>query len=190
MKKTLSLSILMLLTFGATPLALAQWFPGNGILWIKHMDTPGVDSASRYTAGTYNGRSGHLDTLTGLKWATNNQNTSVQWAIDNSYGEPTWNGTSYTYPSGRVATDYPAFKHCTDLGGGWRLPTRKELQSIISRAKTLSPYSFLPNVASARYWSSGQYRANTANAWLATMGVGQVYDYSKNGSSRALCVSE
>jgi len=82
--------------------------------------------AGRYMAG--NGTV--LDTKTGLTWEQPASTTNVVWSAAKSY--------------------------CTGKGTGWRLPTIKELLSIVDFGKTTSPKidSMFAGTVSNTYWSS------------------------------------
>ena len=82
--------------------------------------------AGRYMAG--NGTV--LDTKTGLVWEQPTSTTIMVWPAAKSY--------------------------CTAKGTGWRLPTIKELLSIVDFAKTTSPKidSIFTGTMSNVYWSS------------------------------------
>ena len=182
----ISLSVMIWATYAATTWKAWWW-----VKWIAEND-----QSTRFTDFTTNtsdyGTWYYLDTYTNLKWAAQDSWTGLVWSTNSSYTEPTWNWTSYTYPSWRTDTDYPAFKHCTDKWSGWRLPTKRELFSIMTDKKPdwMSYYTALPSITNSGYWSSTTYDANTAGAWYGNFNGGYTYYYNKTNTNRILCIHD
>ena len=68
----------------------------------------------------------------------------------------------------------------------WRLPTIKELASIVDRSRSYPAIdlTYFPVTESTDgYWSSITYVADTSTAWYAHFGVGVMYPVSKTGYS-------
>jgi hypothetical protein len=66
--------------------------------------------------------------------------------------------------------------------GQWRLPTRKELESLVNRGEAnsatwLGTKGF--SAVQAYYWSSTTYAYNAGYAWDVFMNDGYVYGYGK-----------
>jgi len=108
------------------------------------------------------------DNLTGLMWTkdANLPGTSKTWqeALDYVKGINTGTYSNFGY---------------TD----WRLPNRKELQSLIDRNRynpTLPSGHPFTNVQGVYYWSSTSYAISSYNAWIVSMGYGYVDDVSKS----------
>lgn len=140
-----------------------------------------------------------LDTVTGLCWTKNLNiaNGTRQWALDNSYPEPTWTGTGYSWPSGRSETDYPAFNECNQLSIGgnsdWRLPTRAELLTLIheigpsgTTCTTLTNFGF--ENCQTMYWSSNQRGSSPSLAFGVLLNAGVSYGLVKSVSFYVACV--
>jgi hypothetical protein len=129
-----------------------------------------------------------LDTVTNRCWQKDlNSIGTKQWATNSAYTEPTWNLTNnnYTYPVGRVKSDYPAFEYCDDLvlGGNsnWKLPSRKELFTLTdeiggsgSTCTTLTGFGFT-NCQNSYYRLNLEFAAFTTLAWIV--------DFNSNGGS-------
>ena len=81
---------------------------------------------------------------------------------------------------------YPAMDECKAKGSGWRLPNLLELDSIRDQAKGAAPYSRLPGIASAPYWSSSE--SSDTYAYGLAFHLGGVASYSKTDSYRVRCV--
>ena len=143
-----------------------------------------------------------LDTVTGLTWDLNmNHNgATLKWALDNGYAEPIWNQTtkSYMWSSGRVDSDYPAFKYCNDLVLGdyddYRLPSRDELMTLIdeiggsgSTCSTLSTFGFT-NCQNDYYWTEDEYKPSTSHAWTVYFYNGVDYSFDKSYDFYVVCV--
>ncbi len=102
------------------------------------------------------------DTTTGLDWAVYNQ-TELPWQEALVYAE--------------------------SLGDGWRLPTDKELETIIDRGK-LYPATELPSLLLTSYWTATEYAGSTPFAWRVSLNLGDVYITSKTTSCQVVCVRD
>jgi hypothetical protein len=115
---------------------------------------------------TDNGDETVTDNLTGLMWK---KDANAGADCGTTPGTATW---ANALISAKTCNDN-SFAGYTD----WRLPTVKELESLISDdAKdpvlpTGHPFS---NLQSYGYWSSTTYSANTSNAWYVGLNVGVV----------------
>jgi hypothetical protein len=97
---------------------------------------------------------------------------------------------------------YDATKICTTAGG--RLATRYELKNtIIKCGGMIDEYDQnIKNKAFQKcyekdgfsniydYWSSTSCRTNKADAWVAYIGSGNVYNYDKNEKSYVRCIKD
>lgn len=142
-----------------------------------------------------------LDTVTGLCWDKHMSRTgsTIAWSTNTAYPEPTWTGTSYNWPIGRVDTDYPAFNFCDDLtvGGNtdWRVPTLDELLSLsneidpkFSTCITLESFGFT-NCQDIDYWASDLYVFDTTKAWAIGMDrVNDDFHVKTNSLYYLICV--
>jgi len=110
--------------------------------------------------------------------ATNN-NSTKQWKIENTGGEPVWDDTNKIYGYGsETSADYPAFAWVegVDYKGydDWRLPTKVELTQLYVDGLTYIGY------ASSTYWSATE--SSAAYAWRVRFSDGYVYSYHKTSS--------
>jgi hypothetical protein len=66
--------------------------------------------------------------------------------------------------------------------GDWRLPTKKELLSIVDngRFKPAVDPRFFPNTLSLHYWSSSPYSEDENSAWQVFFLYGEAYPNNKN----------
>ncbi|MDD2365137.1 MAG: DUF1566 domain-containing protein [Desulfuromonadaceae bacterium] len=128
---------------------------------------------------TDNGNGTVTDNLTGLIWLKNANCTDTAGGIAKSSGYLTWNN-AITWSSALSAgtcglTD-------SSRAGQWRLPNRKELQSLVDRSQANPalpaghPFS---GVRSNFYWSSTSYAVNSTYACFVYMFNGHVYNHSK-----------
>jgi|Laugresbdmm110sd_1035091.scaffolds.fasta_scaffold05344_3 hypothetical protein len=69
-------------------------------------------------------------------------------------------------------TWYDAKKACTDLGNGWRLPTKDELNLLYINKDKIGGF------ADYYYWSSTEY--NNSYAWIQDFDGGKQYDDYKS----------
>jgi len=133
----------------------------------------------RFTAA--NGRV--VDNLTGLIWLQNANCKETINGVAKGNGYLTWLDAlswSSSLASGKCGlTD-------GSIASQWRLPTRKELQTIIDASKSnpavpaSHPFS---NVQISSYWSSTTYAESTTFAWFTYLGDGAV-DYDNKTSNR------
>ena len=72
----------------------------------------------------------YLDSVTWLAWAKEVKE-ELAWATSNAHQQPIWNWTEYSYPSW-PESEYPAFEYCRSLGSKWRIPTTKELVTLVT----------------------------------------------------------
>ena len=71
----------------------------------------------------------------------------------------------------------------------WRLPTRKELKSIVDYGKSNPAiYSVFINVTSSVYWSSTTNVSSSSDAWYVHFYSGNDYWNSKGNGFRVRCV--
>jgi hypothetical protein len=126
-----------------------------------------------------------IDNVTGLMWQDNSEAKTVTkpWVTQANYNAGKYNDTS-----GDTAATY-----CSNLTLGsyedWRLPTRKELLSIVDLGRfnpSLDP-EFL-NFASSYYWSSTTNANNSGNAWFVNFFYGNQHYGTKYDDYYVRCV--
>jgi formylglycine-generating enzyme required for sulfatase activity len=109
------------------------------------------------------------DTKTELTWQQAIPSTTYTWA------------DAKTYCAGVGAS----------LGGtGWRLPTCKELQTIVDDSRTnpaIDPNAF-PSTPSAWFWSSSPVAGSSSGAWLVSSFYGFTYGSAFPYPSFVRCV--
>ena len=73
--------------------------------------------------------------------------------------------------------------------GDWRLPTKKELVSLVDFS-TSSPASEFPELSSSTtyFWSSTTYKGAITKAWDTRFSDGRTYYSTKSDTQSALCV--
>ena len=99
---------------------------------------------------------------------------NLEWQAEDDEIERTW----------QEAINYAAF-----LGNRWRLPTIKELFSIIDFTAH-NPACKIKTCRSSYYWSSSPYAYNSDSAWAVNLGYGFVYDYDKGNHNYVRCVRD
>ena len=105
--------------------------------------------------------------------------------------------TALTWQRNVVATTYTwagAATYCQNfnLGGMvWRLPTVKELQSLVD-IRAVSPPAIdtvaFPNTPANYFWSSSPYAANTSFAWVVDFNGGDTTTNNVPPSYQVRCV--
>jgi hypothetical protein len=109
------------------------------------------------------------DTITSLKWQQNVDANAFTW------------GDAHTYCSGLSLA-----------GGGWRLPSRIELLSIVDFTApnpAIDTRAF-PGTPQAKFWSASPVADETASAWAVDFGFGNGLAYAAptTASNRVRCV--
>ncbi len=108
------------------------------------------------------------DKTTGLTWQDNSASKTVQ---------KTWSG---------------AKEYCENLTLGgyddWRLPSIRELQSIVNMRYVPAIKSGFKNAASSDYWSSSEIVPGTSGAWGVNFGNGIRNYISKSKKNYVRCV--
>lgn len=104
------------------------------------------------------------DTKTGLVWSRAEEAGTFTWA--------------------------DAKTRCSAKGGSYRLPTIRELQSIVDETATTAPtidktvFSGVSGIA----WSSTAYSLTAANAWGLNFAYGSTFNYSVSLTYNVRCV--
>jgi hypothetical protein len=75
-----------------------------------------------------------------------------------------------------------AIEVCKNLGDGWRLPTKLEMEVIYSQLHE----NGIGNFEASCYWSSTEY--NLGGAWLLNFGNGDTYGDGKNNTGKIRAV--
>jgi PKD repeat protein len=119
---------------------------------------------------TNNGDGTITDNLTGLIWLRS----------ANCFGQRTWDQA--LYDCNTLSADGTCGLTDGSSAGEWRLPSIKELLSIIDYHAFNPPISDNPfiNVQPNQYWSSTTYASYTDDAWFASMSEGYIYYGSKS----------
>jgi hypothetical protein len=113
---------------------------------VRTARRPGSLPAGRYTFGGSAGPATVTDTRTGLVWERDLHPNQVDWS--------------------------GARERCASLGGRWRLPTKKELLTLvdptinIATPPVIDLDAFPGTPSDARFWSSVVNRSTGGGAWL------------------------
>jgi hypothetical protein len=96
-------------------------------------------------------------------WACTKDNvTNLVWSLQIQIA--TWNAaTVSTYPD----AGHNSASRC-GFSTGWRLPTQRELLSIVHRGPTAGPLvdvNYFPATGNGPYWTSDSYARNSLAAW-------------------------
>lgn len=127
-----------------------------------------------------NGNGTMTDSLTGLIWLKDATCNDTVGGVEKTNGYLSWN-ESLGWSNG-MSDGYCGLADGSKPGD-WRLPSRKEMKSLINRqlvvnALGLSSSGFT-NVQANSYWTSSTNTANTANAWYICMNNGHIYNLPK-----------
>ncbi len=83
--------------------------------------------------------------------------------------------------------------YCTNLslnGMGWRVPSMKELQTIVDEKKqnpAIDPTAF-PNTPADVFWTSSPLAGSASDAWYVSFGLGNSYFVDVTNPYRVRCV--
>ena len=92
---------------------------------------------------------------------------------------------SPTLCDGKNVNFAQAEKACAELGEGWRLPTRQELESILdlSRHTPCIDTARFPDTKSDWYWTSTPCAWSSDHAWVVVFSDGYVYYGHRSGNN-------
>ncbi len=106
--------------------------------------------------------------------------TGLTWQRDASSGQQTW-AQAQTTCAALIAT----------LGDAYRLPTIKELQTLVDYSATTSPVldpSAFPYMPGTSFWSATPFAGTTDSAWMLEFGTGIPYSPLKTMPYYVRCV--
>ena len=129
-----------------------------------------------------------IDNTTGLEWQ-DNESVRKQWLSDANCDACRNGNTDACYDtSGDTADTY--CKNLTLDGGGWRLPTIEELETLVddSRYNPSVTENLFQHISSSNYWSSTTLADYTNGAWIVYFRNGYSYYYRKDYSHYVRCV--
>lgn len=119
------------------------------------------------------------DNVTGLTWQKEDDGIQYNWYEASGTYDATYNPGSTDVCGSLILDAY----------SDWRLPTRRELMSIVNYG-TLSPaidITYFPNTSSANYWSSTTWAGSGDVAWAVDFTSGRV-TYGFGDKASGLCV--
>jgi hypothetical protein len=134
--------------------------------------------------------------FTSVTWATSNFSISggdiggihpsglQAGTTSTDIGNKNWLAKDYVSTPGT----FPVQDVCKAMGPGWRLPNLLEFDSIRDQAKGSSPYTRLPNIIGAAYWSSTEYDSSDAEYLNFNNGAVGITGAGKTGYNYARCV--
>jgi hypothetical protein len=166
--------------FPATGQTICYDAAGNTIT-CPPADDP-VEQAIKYSGDplpyTDYGNGTVTDNATGLMWQKDENPSSYNWYQAAGKYNGTYNPSSSDVCGSLVIDSY----------SDWRLPTKKELMTIVDHAAASGPTinsSYFPNAAASLYWSSTTSARYRDNAWAVDFLAGDAVSGDKgsfNGS--------
>jgi hypothetical protein len=78
--------------------------------------------------------------------------------------------------------------YAASLGDGWRLPTIKELLTLVDYDRSGPACSVFPDCPEEWFWSSSPVSGNTASAWSVNFDGGGTYNGGVSAAARVRCV--
>lgn len=131
-------------------------------------------------------------------WAQHGHaDTPACYSVDMTNGTVYDPRTKLTWEQGfapNLSTWDDARTYCSELsldGTGWRLPTAKELQTLLDETKTMSPFidsNSFPNTPGAIFWTSSKLAYNSQRAWRVNFQYGSTSTESITEQGRVRCV--
>ena len=119
-------------------------------------------------------------------------NTHLMWQRDDDDKDYNWyeaTGVAHAY-NPNAETDVCGELELPAGVNDWRLPTKKELLSIVNFGQNNPAIDsvYFAGTDAVGYWTSSPYAASDLNAWLVNFGNGQVSYAGKSGAYRVRCV--
>jgi Protein of unknown function (DUF1566) len=140
-----------------------------------------------------NGNGTVTDNNTALVWQKCSVGQNNDAICSGTAATYNWYQASGTYDGSYNTATLNICGNLALAGGGWRLPGKKELTSIVDYS---IPYpgptiqqSWFPHTVASYYWSSTTYASHPSDAWIVYFYDGHVYyGSSKDGSFYVRCV--
>jgi hypothetical protein len=127
----------------------------------------------------------------GGRYVVTNGGTSSGTVYD-SKTRLTWQQTTSSIPYTRADAKTYCAGVGSSLGGtGWRLPTLKELQSLVDYSQTTPPMidsTAFPGTPSDFFWSASPLAGSSSGAWDVYFGNGQTGFCGVSGTFNVRCV--
>lgn len=85
-----------------------------------------------------------------------------------------------------------ALAYCSGLGAGWRLPTAKELLSIVDDSRTSPAINMtaFPNCPSEKFWTNTVSSGDTSKYWTINFTDGSSEVLATSSSARVRCITD
>ncbi|MEI6806062.1 MAG: DUF1566 domain-containing protein, partial [Myxococcaceae bacterium] len=137
-----------------------------------------LPTSSRYTVGTGTSAGTVADYVTNLIWQK----------VAPTTGGPNSNGL---YPPSSAKT-YCSSLNLGGFSSGWRLPTIRELQTLVDYSNNYATLMMDTTVFSGeqpnRFWSSTPLAGNPSSAWIVHFNYGDVYANDVSNAYSVRCV--
>ena len=124
----------------------------------------------------------------GTDWAcTKDNHTNLIWSLQTVSGI-SWNDATSTAGGSPIAA-HNAASRC-GFATGWRVPTRRELLSIVHHGAYLPTIdgAYFPATVNDWYWTNDSFAPNPAHAWYVYFNVGYAGANGKTGTGRVRLV--
>jgi len=129
------------------------------------------------------------DNLTNLIWEVKTtaglQDTNHRYAWGNNAGAATCGATVTPCNTDAYIAALNAANLCGETANDWRLPTRRELLSLVHRGLTTPPMidaNYFPATQSDWYWTSDTNAPDPSVAWIVSFFYGYAYGGYKSDS--------
>lgn len=156
--------------FGRDPAAPAKVDGGAaGFDFTKVCFNGALEGANTCTGTLTANGTGVASNTPATDWACTKDNvTNLIWSLQSGNGD--WN----TYASTTLPNATNTTSRC-GFNSGWRLPTQRELLSIVHNGLASGPMVdtlYFPGTLSDFYWTSDSYAPNPGDAWVVYFGNG------------------
>ena len=140
---------------------------------------------------TDNGNGTMTDSLTGLIWLKDATCNDTVGGVEKTNGYLSWN-EALAWSNGMG--DGSCGLIDGSKPGDWRLPSRKEMKSLVNRQLVVNALGLVSsgfqNVQANSYWTSSTNAGTPANAWYICMNNGHIYNLPKSEVSYVLPVRD
>ena len=164
----------------AAPVQLGKTGSGAGGFDFTRICQNGDVAGTGVCPGIPTANLGAIGTLQASDWACNKDNvTYLIWSLESGSGN--WSA----YANGSYPASFNTGAGRCGYNTGWRLPTRRELLSIVNNGQPAPAVdgSYFPATQSTWYWTSDGYAANPPNVWVLNFYDGNAGIQSPSGTN-------
>jgi len=147
---------------------LAGWGSAGALTCLNGRQNNNMPASTDGAFSVTGGGATITDSRTGLEWKRCAEGR--QWDGSTCVLDTSLSGTYFTWAQAQDLAKNSGF-----LGGGWRLPNKKELESIVEQSCWQPPidWAFFPFTSQGNYWTSSSFVPNSSSAWFVDFYFGR-----------------